>query len=259
MAAVERDLNDIDPAQIRAVAFDCYGTLINFDERAFAPAMHTLLQQHNINHVEGTVVWERWMDSSREYARVNGRAADHPIEGPEPPFLAFADLWIHHFEAALKEYDIHTISPQTAVDYIFRLLSEAPPYSEAKDVITALREAGMRVVVASNADDVHLFPVLERARIEPEFILSSEQVQSYKPRKPFFDAVCDRLDIPSEQILFVGDSPNADVIGARNAGMPIYWVRRYDDAHRERNLKERPAWVYPNLRGLLDLLLGQPA
>ena len=95
-------------------------------------------------------------------------------------FLLLPNLWIHHFEAALKEYDIHTISPQTAVDYIFRLLSEAPPYSEAKDVITALREAGMRVVVASNADDVHLFPVLERARIEPEFILSSEQVQSYK-------------------------------------------------------------------------------
>jgi len=57
----------------------------------------------------------------------------------------------------------------------------------------------------------------------------------------------------------VGDSPNADIIGANNAGMPVYWVRRYDDPHRARNLKQDPPWVYPDLRALLGLLLGQPA
>ena len=59
-------------------------------------------------------------------------------------------------------------------------------------------------------------------------------------------------------MLYVGDSPLADVTGARAAGMAAYWVRRYADADREKRLYYAPTWRFPDLRALPDVI-GVPS
>ena len=102
------------------------------------------------------------------------------------------------------------------------------------EVIDALctgapRAQGLKIVVASNADDAHLDPALDRCGIRGlvDAVISSEGVCSYKPRRPFFDAIADWAGVEAGEVLYVGDSPLADVTGARAAGMASYWVRRY--------------------------------
>ena len=97
---------DHDPpaaGTVRAVVFDCYGTLIDFDERAFAPAVDAFLRRVGVQHVDGAELWRHWMESARDYAREHGRDPERPLEGPEPPFFPFADLWPRHFARAFRE------------------------------------------------------------------------------------------------------------------------------------------------------------
>jgi 2-haloalkanoic acid dehalogenase type II len=139
---------------------------------------------------------------------------------------------------------------------MFDLLSRAEAYAEVNEVLAGLRRAGLTLLVASNADDRHLYPALEREGIEVDHVISSEAVRSYKPRRPFFDAVVERVGCEPAQIIYVGDNPYADVTGARNAGMLSYWVRRYEDESQAKLLKADPHWTFPDLRGLLTLLTG---
>ncbi len=259
MAAEPESIDCPDPTRIKAVAFDCYGTLLDFDERAFAPAVDTMLREHGINHVRGDNVWKFWIEAAREHSRAHGRDPEKPLDGPEPAFFPMAETWPRFFEHAFAEAGIETLDHHDAFLHMFDLLAAAEPYEEVSEVLAALRSAAIPVVVASNADDAHLLPALERHRIEVDHVLSSEGLRSYKPRRPFFDAIATRLGVANDEVLYVGDNPYADVTGARNAGMFAYWVRRYEDESHEELMKAEPHWTYPDLCGLLDILLGEAA
>ena len=184
------------PEDIRVVAFDCYGTLLDFDERCFAPAVDGLLREHGVTHTSGEAVWKAWTDHARDLAKTHGRDPDHPLAGPEPPFIPFAESWTTHFAHAFRETAVEGLAAREATDFLFDLLAQAQPYEEVVAVIDALRSGaprgrGLKIVVASNADDAHLDPALDRCGIRGlvDAVISSERVRSYKPRRPFFDAI----------------------------------------------------------------------
>ena len=243
-----------DLANVRAIAFDAYGTLLNFDDRAFAPAMHAYLDAHGISHVHGDDVWKSWVEASRAHNRAHGRDPERPLDGPEPPFLPMAETWPLFFRSAFEKSKIDRPHHHDAFLHMFDLLSRAEAYAEVNQVLAALRRTGLTLLVASNADDRHLYPALEREGIDVDHVITSEAVRSYKPRRPFFDAVAERVGHNPDEIIYVGDNPYADVTGARNAGMLSYWVRRYEDENQTKLLKSKPHWTYPDLRGLLTLL-----
>ena len=253
------------PEDVRVVALDCYGTLLDFDERGFAPAVDGLLREHGVRHTSGEAVWKAWTDHARELAKAHGRDPDHPLAGPEPPFIPFAESWTSHFAHAFRETAVEGVAPRDATGFLFDLLAQAQPYEEAMEVIDALRDGsprgrGLKIVVASNADDAHLDPALDRCGIGGlvDAVISSEGVRSYKPRRPFFEAIAAWAGVDAGEVLYVGDSPLADVTGARAAGMASYWVRRYADADREKRLYYEPTWRSPDLRALPDVI-GVPS
>lgn len=47
-----------------------------------------------------------------------------------------------------------------------------------------------------------------------------------KPDKRIFDAACTMLDVPPDEVLHVGDDPQLDVVGARDAGLRTAWINR---------------------------------
>ena len=243
---------------VRAVAFDCYGTLLQLEERDFAALIHEMLVEHGVEHATGDEVWEAWLDASRALAESEGLVRDGTVDGPEPTFRPFSETWPQHFARAFERRSIDAIPPQRAFQRLWDHMSRVPAYPEVAEVFAGLRARGYRVAIASNADDGHLRPALAAAEIEAELILSSEEAASYKPRRPFFRQLCERLALPPEQILYVGDSPYADVNGANHSGLPVYHVRRYPDPERERSLRFRATWTRPTLRGILDVLPAAP-
>ena len=57
-------------ASVRAVAFDCYGTLLQLEERDFANLIHGMLVEHGVSHTTGEEVWAAWIDASRGAGRI---------------------------------------------------------------------------------------------------------------------------------------------------------------------------------------------
>ena len=239
---------------VRAVAFDCYGTLLELEERQFASLIQEMLLRHGVDHASGDDVWDAWLEASRQMAKREGRNPERPLEGPEPTFRPFSETWPSFFAEAFKRHSVETIPPATAFQHLWDVLSVAPAYPEVAGVFSQLRQRGYRIAIGSNADDDHLDHALEQAGIEVEMVLSSEAAQSYKPRKPFFEQLCERLDLEPCEVLYVGDSPWADVTGANHAGLPVYWVSRYPDPERERMMRSAPTWSGPDLTGILEAL-----
>jgi FMN phosphatase YigB (HAD superfamily) len=59
-----------------------------------------------------------------------------------------------------------------------------------------------------------------------DFALFSSSTPYRKPHPSIFNAAISRLNIEAENILFVGDDLQMDVVGAQSVGMPAVWLNR---------------------------------
>jgi len=96
--------------------------------------------------------------------------------------------------------------------------------------LRALREAGHSIVIVSNIDDDYLAPMVERTGLAPELDhwMSSEEAQSCKPDPGFFHFALERAGCRPEEVLFVGDSMEHDIVGARGVGMTTALIHEED-------------------------------
>ncbi|MEM7466889.1 MAG: HAD family hydrolase [Pseudomonadota bacterium] len=87
--------------------------------------------------------------------------------------------------------------------------------------LAALKKHGLYLSIASNIDDAMLDPLVEREGLADYFdhCISSEMAGACKPHENFFDYCLQKSGLNASQVLFVGDSPEHDIIGADRAGM----------------------------------------
>ncbi len=208
---------------IHAIAFDCYGTLIDITDDSFIAACSAILRVFEREH-EGKAFFERWLEASRAIATEGGRDADNPTGGPEPAFVAFRQRWPRYFEHAFRELGIES-DPHAAYDAFHEALATGIAYPDAEPALRALGQH-YKLAVVSNADEDHLRAALAANELPVDLVLSSEAAGSYKPRRPIFRAAAELLGEHIHDVLYVGDSPTADVLGARHAGMHVAWINR---------------------------------
>lgn len=114
------------------------------------------------------------------------------------------------------------------------------------DALDALARIAARVPVAAltngNAD-------LQRIGLHQHFVfqLGAREHGAAKPQASIFHAACQRLGLPPQQVLHVGDHIEMDVVGAMQAGLHGCWINR-----------ERQPWTHPQLQPDLhfDTLAG---
>lgn len=87
--------------------------------------------------------------------------------------------------------------------------------------LAALRERGLYLSIVSNIDDDYLHPMVERAELGDvlHHWSSSEEARSCKPHEGIFELALRKADCSPKEVLFVGDSPAHDVVGAKRLGM----------------------------------------
>jgi 2-haloalkanoic acid dehalogenase type II len=241
----------------KAIAFDCYGTLLDVTDEDFIRACETILRQHMIEH-DSREFWQTWLAASRALAKEHGRDPDS-LDGDEPEFAPFRTRWPQTFDRAFQDAGL-SADAVAAYEAFHDTLCRGVAYPDTRPAIESLR-SHFRVAVVSNADDDHLMQALGDNGLTGdglfEFILSSEGAQSYKPRRSIFDQAAARFGLPPEDVLYVGDSPIADVLGARSAGMSIAWLNRLGATRPER--VPEPDVEVVDLLSLAEILLATPA
>jgi HAD superfamily hydrolase (TIGR01509 family) len=107
----------------------------------------------------------------------------------------------------------------------------------------SLRDSGLRIGVCSNLALPYGPPLLSALPDTPDAVILSYEVGLLKPDPAIFHLVCDRLGFLPAEILFVGDTPSADIEGPRAIGMPAMLISDFEEytrreAHRIGELPE---------------------
>jgi 2-haloalkanoic acid dehalogenase type II len=275
-------------ARIEAIAFDCYGTLIDFGDDAYIQAYGRICEEQGLP-LNGEVFYEKWMEVWRRLVN-DGRIAattdavpgpntpgplsetveipqhpqhhaarsrQRPIDGPLPPFRTYREEWTEHFELCFEELGVEG-DAEAGHEHLRGMLAEAPAFEEARRTVETVGRR-LPVAVMSNADDDFLFPVLGKNALTVPLIVSSEEARAYKPHRMIFELLSERMGVAPENILYVGDSMLADVTGSKRAGMHAAWVNRPTTqkasnwANRTGELAE-PDYEVPKLDTLLEAL-----
>ncbi len=104
-------------------------------------------------------------------------------------------------------------------------LKDLRPFDGVREILVALRARGIRVGIGTNMTAYMQFQKLERMKLLPlvDFLVSSEEASAEKPAPRFFARCVQKAHCKAEECLFVGDSLEMDIRGAREAGLHPVW------------------------------------
>jgi len=92
-------------------------------------------------------------------------------------------------------------------------------------VLDDLRERGLKLGLLSNTGrDLDVF--VAHHGIDVDAILTSRVHGKTKPHETIFRAMLEKLDVPADGAVMVGDDPDDDIAGARVVGMDAWLVDR---------------------------------
>jgi 2-haloalkanoic acid dehalogenase type II len=256
---------------IGAVAFDCYGTLVDFGDASFAKAYATICFEQGLP-VDGKTFFDKWMEVWRRLAG-SGQSSDggsvgvvaaaalnqpgplseaeevppHPqhhtpsagrssaLDGPLPDYRPYREEWPEHFAICFEELGLRG-DPLKAHERLVELIGAAQAFPESRRVVETLSRR-LPTGLLSNADDDFLLSCLARNGLVFPVVVSSETAQAYKPHAAIFRKLAELMGLAPEEILYVGDSRLADVIGAKNARLRVAWVRREQGVNGNRSIE----------------------
>ncbi len=116
-------------------------------------------------------------------------------------------------------------------------------YADVVPTFTALRQQGLRVVLAGNQPERRAAQ-LRALDLPVDDLVTSEELGVEKPDPAFFAAVLTRLGIDdASRVLYVGDRVDNDVLPAAEAGFATCWLTRGPWGQ----LQELPEDVAPDL------------
>ena len=188
------------------LTFDCYGTLIDW-ERGIADAFATAAAGDGLTLDRAAVL--------RVY---------HEIE---PRVQA----------GGYRRYrDVLALTARAVADHLGWMLAPGreaflpeslpawPPFSDTTDALRRLQQAGYGLAILSNVDDDLLAGTRPHLGVELDFVVTAQQVGSYKPAPGHFTAA--RARIAGAPWLHVAQSYFHDVQPARALGIPVAWINR---------------------------------
>jgi HAD superfamily hydrolase (TIGR01509 family) len=211
----------MERSSFRAVLLDFGGTLFSY-RSLDGPTVRMLLQATNRLGIgaDGADAVRAYRDASREawgqYLR--------------RPFYLHRDLFRETYKLFAEKLDatptpefldwVHEEQRQVLVDHL-----ELRP--GCLETLRALREEGLHIGIVSNIDEDYLEPMMDRADLGDvvHTRTSSEEARSCKPDSRIFHYALEKAGVAAEEALFVGDSPEADVLGAHRVGMQSVLIR----------------------------------
>ncbi|TVP78515.1 HAD family hydrolase [Thioalkalivibrio sp.] len=118
--------------------------------------------------------------------------------------------------------------------FMARYLDQLAPTPGARDLLLRLRDEGIRRVLATSSGESSVNRLLKQAGVEDliEEAASSSDVQASKPDPDIVKVAMEKLGVPAEQVVMLGDTPY-DVEAAARAGIRLIALRSGGWSDRE--------------------------
>ncbi len=197
----------IDFDAFDALTFDCYGTLIDW-ERGILNAMRPLLSAHGLAPSDEDIL--------ECYAELES-------EAERAEYLPYREVLRRVMRGFGKRLGFEPSAVE--LDALPESLGSWPPFP---DTIESLRRLNARyqLAIVSNVDDDLFAASARRLEVEFDWVITAEQVKSYKPSPNNFKQAIATIGLPCEKILHVAQSLYHDIQPARALGLTTVWVNR---------------------------------
>jgi 2-haloacid dehalogenase len=227
----------LDFDQFEVITFDCYGTLIDWESGILA-AIDAVAARHSLRI------------DPQEILALYSRLEPEAQAGSYKSYRDVLRSVMHGIGDSLgAKFD--------AVEE-GSLAASLPSWKPFDDTVAALRrlKSKYRLGIISNIDD-DLFTQTARSLEVPfDYVVTAQQVGSYKPSKRNFEKAIARIGLPREKILHVAESVYHDVIPAKSLGLSTAWVNRRMGkvgSGATRNVVGSPDIVVPDLKTLAGM------
>jgi len=197
----------LDFGSFRVLTFDCYGTLIDW-ENGIWNAVGPVLAQHGVPASRESVL--------ELYGRLESRA-EH---GEYQSYRTILRRVMQDLAAELG------FTPRTHdVDCLVDSIGDWQPFPDTVPALAALK-ARYKLAIVSNIDDEFIAQSARALRVEFDWIVTAQQVGSYKPSLNNFRTALARIGEPQSRVLHVAQSLFHDIQPARSLGLSTVWVNR---------------------------------
>ncbi|KQV70364.1 haloacid dehalogenase type II [Rhizobium sp. Root1220] len=191
------------------LTFDCYGTLIQWDE-GLLEAMDKILAN------KGTSV------DRDAFLAVYDRH-EHALE-EERPHRSFKDVSTRALALAMADFSL-SASPDDA-EILTSSIGRMPPFPEVVQTLSELKASGFKLAIISNTDDAIIAGNVAQLGGVIDRVITAEQAGAYKPSSDTFRYAWGTLETTKEQLVHICASPHLDLVAARNLGFRAIWVDR---------------------------------
>lgn len=230
---------------IKAVLFDMFDTvvLIRRNHDFYSPA---LLRMYNYLKKQGVDVsfetFEKVYIKERDelYAK-----ADKNLEEPHFNLRVAATLKSLGYDYGVSSDPVTNATGQFCDEFKKSVHLD----EHAKAVLKALRAKYKLGIVSNFAIPECVFEILNEHGLEEIFdvVVVSGAVNKRKPSPEIFLTALKALDCSVSEAVFVGDTIDADIEGARNVGMRAIYI--------ERRIEKDPDYVHPKptIKSLIEI------
>lgn len=201
---------------IKAVFFDFYYTLGVWG-RSLKPRVQEIATRYGVE-----IDWERYA-AARENLYSDASDSDptaHTLLGTMQEIVESYCEFVR--ELGVQEHVDQITWELLQSEHSLFAANAATLYDDTIPTLEHLRDAGFKLAIVSNWD-TPLDPLTERLGIADYFdaITAShdERVKSAKPDPHIFNYTLAKVGVSAEETVHVGDTYEADIVGARNVGI----------------------------------------
>jgi HAD superfamily hydrolase (TIGR01549 family) len=175
----------------------------------------------------------RWLRLRIAFDRALSRLPKRPaidLDQLASESIAMHPHGVDHFIELLARYDVSDEEIVALAQEWYRTnrFYGLRLFPGAREALVAIRRAhpNRRIGMITNGPAETQAAKVDLLGLRPffDFILISGEFGAAKPDRRIFDAALERGEALGEQSIFIGDSPEFDMAGARNAGMPGVWM-----------------------------------
>ncbi len=220
-------LPDVD--RIEVLTFDCYGTLIDWETGILA-GLHAVLDPRGVTADDE--------DLLERYAR-------HEAAIEAGPYLRYREVLARALRGVCAELGVEPTAAEAAA--FGGSVGDWPAFPDSADALAALGRR-FRLAVITNCDDDLFAASNRRLGVTFDWVVTAEQVGSYKPSRRSFEVAFERIEgagVPRDRILHVAQSLFHDHVPAKELGLSTAWVDRRHD--RPGSGATPPATATPDL------------
>lgn len=224
------------------LSFDCYGTLIDWESGILA-ALGPVLAAHDV-HLSDVGVLELY-------------AAIEP-EAQAGQFVRYREV----LRRVMRELGsrVGFMPSPSETDRLADSLGSWKPFPDSVEALQTLSRT-FRLAVITNMDDDLFALSARRLKVRFDWVITSEQIGSYKPSLRNFRSAIERIGARPETMLHVAQSVYHDIVPANALGLHTVWVNRrsgQEGSGATPRASARPDMEVPDLATLVSMVEPTP-